>query len=98
MALSKQEQQAMKHRIAWMTLALGSVVFAEQAHAQYNLRTIPTTPTAGMPFQAAFDGNTCETFFLTAPANAPSVTTQGITIRVAVDHLALANCIAQPAT
>lgn len=88
----------MKTLLVWLATVLCGIACAGQAHAQYNLRTIPAVPQAGAPFVVAFDGNICESFFLTAPANPPTVITQGTTVRVAVDHLALANCIAQPAT
>jgi hypothetical protein len=88
----------MKSMTVLLMLLLGTMLWGTEAHAQYNLRTIPATPSAGVPFLAAFDGNTCEVFILTAPAQPPVVSVQGTTVRLEVDHLVLANCIAQPET
>jgi hypothetical protein len=79
-------------QLAWfVALTLAGVLASEDAWAQFNLRAIPATPTAGAAFGVAFDENQCEAFFIDSP-NAPTVAVQGTVVHVEVDFLELIDC------
>jgi hypothetical protein len=78
--------------LAWVCVGMSS-----EAHAQYNLRTVPATPVAGQPFQVVFEDTECEEFLLSSPGAPPSVTVQGTTVTVAADRIEVIGC-SSPAT
>jgi hypothetical protein len=66
------------------------------ASAQHNLRTHPTTPTAGQSFQVQFEDNQCLTFLTESPGAPPTVQLIGSTLRVAVDIVQYSDCMQNP--
>jgi hypothetical protein len=86
----------MNAMIAHLVLMLGGLLAWGQAHAQYNLRTVPVNPPAGVPFAAVFDSNECETFLLTEPATPATVAIQGNTVLLEVDRIYAVSCTAPP--
>jgi hypothetical protein len=89
----------MKSMITFAMLALASIAWSSAASAQeYNLRTVPSTPQAGLPFVAAFDSTDCEVWMLLPDAESPRVTVQGNLVRLEVDRITVGNCSNQPIT
>lgn len=84
------------------SLCFGVLAFvgisAHAASLDYNLRTVPASPVAGQPFQAVFEDNECEEFFLVAPGAAPTVQVQGNTVTVAADRIQVLDCSSDAAT
>lgn len=79
-------------------LALVGIAWSGTASAQYNLRTVPSTPQAGAPFVAAFDDTDCVDWILVPDAEPPVVTVQGSVVRLEVDRVTVVNCSIQPRT
>jgi hypothetical protein len=93
------QEFSMKSMISFAILALASIAWSGTASAlSYNLRTIPVTPQAGVPFVAAFDSDECMVWMLLPDAEPPVVTVQGNLVRLEVDRIAVANCSNQPLT
>ncbi len=91
--------KSMKSMITFATLALASVASSAIAvDLGYNLRTVPATPQAGVPFMAAFDSNACEVWMLLPDAEPPLVTVQGNLVRLEVDRIYVADCSNQTLT
>ncbi len=89
----------MKSMTTLAVLAFASIAFSGTASAQeYNLRTVPATPQAGVPFVAAFDSNECEAWVLPPQGDPVVVTVQGSTVHLEVDRIAIVNCSYPPQT
>src|SRR5687768_15514821 len=65
---------------------------ASEGHAQYNLRTFPTTPVAGQPFSVVIDDNECQEFVPDAPGLPPTFTVDGTAVSLAIDLVDVPDC------
>lgn len=83
----------MKTILLVLAVASSLLFGSSDALAQYNLRTVPSTPQAGAPFVVAFDGTSCEIWTLEPPGAPPSVGVQASTVRVAADLATVSPCI-----
>lgn len=82
---------------ALLTLS-GTTANGKVGAQEYNLRTLPSIPTAGTAFLAAFDSTDCEAWVLPPIGQAPSVTVRGQNVRLEVDRINIENCSFQPRT
>jgi hypothetical protein len=80
----------MKQLAMFVALSLVGAFVSNDAWAQFNLRTIPASPTAGAAFQVAFDENECQAIIV--DINAPTLLIQGTAIRIEVDFLEVIDC------
>ena len=89
----------MKSVLMFALLALsGNTVNGKADAEEYNLRTVPSNPTAGIAFLAAFDSTDCEAWVLPPIGQPPEVTVQGLNVRLEVDRITIENCSFQPRT
>jgi hypothetical protein len=61
-------------------------MLVDEAHAQYNLRTVPVMPAAGQPFEVVIDDSPCEDFLTAAPGLPPTFTVEGNVASLTVDR------------
>lgn len=83
----------MKSLTTFAMLVLANMAWIGQASAQeYNLRTVPSNPPAGLSFLAAFDSTDCEAWVLPPLGEPPVVSVEGSTVHLAVDRITIENC------
>ncbi len=80
----------MKQLAMFVALSLLGALISNDAWAQFNLRTIPVSPSAGAAFQVAFDENECQAIIV--DINAPTLAVQGTVIHIEVDFLDAIDC------